>query len=119
MAKSWIDRLRGRRSRLDRRRRIGWLGRIDGVEKPALLVGLGMVLYRAWKAGDPAEGQRDGRWRGIFRRWRRRLEKSLRLGRRDGQGGASLPKQEVPDGAAGAAQRGEREHQSRLRHPPS
>jgi len=58
MANSWKTRFRrARGGRLSR-----WLGRIDGVEKPALLVGLGMVLFRVWKAGDPSLSRAD-RWR--------------------------------------------------------
>jgi hypothetical protein len=77
MAKSWMDRLRLRRSKIGRRKRVGWLGRIDGVERPALLLGLGVVLYRAWKAGDPATSERAGRWRVTLRRWRQHIESSL------------------------------------------
>ena len=42
MAKSWKKRLR-------RGRLATWLGRIEGVEKPALLVGIGLLLYRVWR----------------------------------------------------------------------
>jgi hypothetical protein len=82
MAKSWMDRLRLRRSKIGRRKRVGWLGRIDGVERPALLLGLGMVLYRVWKAGDPSVNDRGGRWRVTLRRWRQQLESSLGMSRR-------------------------------------
>jgi hypothetical protein len=77
MAKSWMDRLRLRRRKIGRRKRVGWLGRIDGVERPALLLGLGMVLYRVWKAGDPATRDRGGRWRVTLRRWRQQVESRL------------------------------------------
>ena len=42
MAKSW-------RKRLRRGRLASWLGRIEGVERPALLVGIGLLLYRVWR----------------------------------------------------------------------
>ena len=119
MAKNWIDRLRGRMGRrrgVGRRRPVSWLGRIDGVEKPALLVGFGMLLYRAWKLGEP--GAKPGsRWRGALRSLRGRIERSL------GRGSSTPPlgsaQQEVPDGATGATQRGQRQHQSRPGHPPA
>jgi hypothetical protein len=41
MAKSWRKRAA--------RRVLGWLGRIDGVEKPVILLGFGLLLYRAWR----------------------------------------------------------------------
>lgn len=114
MAKSWRKHLRwGRAGLLSR-----WLGRIDGVEKPALLVGLGVVLFRAWKAGDPTLS-RSERWRQALRRWRQRWDASVdrvvRAGRdhRDGD----LAQQEIPDRAPGAAQGGDREQQPDLRHP--
>lgn len=115
MAKSWRTRFRrGRGGRLSR-----WLGRIDGVEKPALLVGLGVVLFRVWKAGDPALSRRD-RWRQVLRRWRQRWAAGIdRVVSGDRRGGDDdLAQQEVPDRAPGAAQRGEREQQPGLRHPP-
>src|SRR5438105_15180389 len=120
MAKSWIDHLRWRlstRRKFGRRRREGWLGRIDGVEKPALLVGFGMLLYRAWKAGEP--GTKPGsRWRGVLRRLRRRIEQLSR------DAGVTPPppppsaQEQVPERATRSAQRGEREEEARLRHPP-
>jgi hypothetical protein len=122
MSKSWVERLRGRlgkgRAR-GRRRPVGWLSRIDGVEKPALLVGLGMVLYRAWKLGEPG-AQPGSRWRRTFRRWRQQLEQSLGRIRAEAAGStdSGSAQEKVPDGAAGAAQRGQREHDPRLGHPP-
>ena len=115
MAKSWTKRFRrGRGGRLSR-----WLGRIDGVEKPALLVGLGMVLFRVWKAGDPTLSRGD-RWRQVLHRWRQRLQASVqRAVRGEGHGSdGDLAQQKVPDRAPGAAQGGDREQQSGLRHPP-
>ena len=41
MAKSWKKRMS--------RRLLGWLGHIEGVEKPAILVGLGVLLFRTWR----------------------------------------------------------------------
>jgi hypothetical protein len=114
MANSWKTRFRRRRGgRLSR-----WLGRIDGVEKPALLVGLGMVLFRVWKAGDPALSRRD-RWRQAVRRWRQRWDAGVARVVRGHQASSDgdLAQQEVPDGAAGAAKRGDREHQPGLGNP--
>jgi hypothetical protein len=71
MAKGWAKRLR--------RGRLGWLGRIDGVEKPALLVGLGLVLYRVWRSGDPGRASAS-RWRAAVARVRQQI--SHRLARR-------------------------------------
>ena len=70
MTKGWAKRLR--------RGRLGWLGRIEGVEKPALLVGLGLVLYRVWRAGDPGRAAAS-RWRGALARVRQQI--GYRLGR--------------------------------------
>ena len=124
MASSWKKRLR--------RGRVGWLGRIDGVEKPALLVGLGLVLYRVWKAGEPGVTT-SGRWRQTLRRWRHQIEHTLaRVARGDDHPRESdeaadeasdeasdqaSAKQEVPDGPAGAAQRDQRQEQAGLGHP--
>ncbi len=65
-----------------RRRRQGhlaWLCRIEGVEKPALLLGFGMVLYRVWRSGDndndPSPTLKD-RWRVVVDRVRRKRESS-------------------------------------------
>jgi hypothetical protein len=67
MAKGWRQRLsRGSRGRF------GWLGRIEGVEKPAFLVGLGLILYRVWRAGDPNQPVKSG-WRSVIARVRRHL----------------------------------------------
>lgn len=70
---------------LRRRRRghLGWLGRIEGVEKPALLLGFGMVLYRVWRSGENGSGPGPtlkDRWRVVVDRVRRKLESS-ELGR--------------------------------------
>jgi hypothetical protein len=65
MAKSWRKRLR--RGRLS-----SWLGRIEGVEKPALLVGIGLLLYRAWRNEDGRSNFKS-RWRGAIDRVRRRF----------------------------------------------
>jgi hypothetical protein len=115
MATSFRTRFRrGRGGRLSR-----WLGRIDGVEKPALLVGLGMVLFRVWKSGDPTLSRRD-RWRQIMHRWRQRWDASVARvvgGQRPG-GGEDLAQEEIPDRAPGAAEGSDREQQSGLRHPP-
>jgi hypothetical protein len=112
MASSWKKRLR--------RGRVGWLGRIDGVEKPALLVGLGLVLYRVWKAGEPGLAP-SGRWRQTLSRWRKGLEHSLgRIVRGDHQPDDPegwLPDQEVPDGPAGAAQGNQRQEKPAPGHP--
>jgi hypothetical protein len=54
MATGWRQRLR--------RGRLGWLGRIEGVEKPAILLGLGLVLYRVWRTRDPLRPRAKG-WR--------------------------------------------------------
>ena len=65
MAKSW-------RKRLRRGRLASWLGRIEGVEKPALLVGIGLLLYRAWRSDEPGSNFKS-RWRGAIARVRRRF----------------------------------------------
>lgn len=114
MAKSWSTHLRrGRAGRFSR-----WLGRIDGVEKPALLVGLGVVLFRVWKAGDPSLSRRE-RWQQALRRWRQRwdagVDRVVRVGHDHADG--DLAQQEIPDGAPGAGQGGDREQQSGLGHP--
>jgi hypothetical protein len=68
MLMSWMKRRR--------RGQLAWLGRIDGVEKPALLLGLGLVLYRAWRSGDngnaPTPALKD-RWRTLVDRVRRKI----------------------------------------------
>ena len=102
MVKTWMDRLRLRRSKIGRRRRVGWLSRIDGVERPALLVGLGMVLYRVWKAGDPAAAPHRSRWRVKLRGWRQRLESSLGISH-------PVPANEERPARAGAAAPGKRQ----------
>lgn len=115
MARSFKTRFRrGGGGRLSR-----WLGRIDGVEKPALLVGLGVVLFRVWKAGDPTLSRGD-RWRQLMHRWRQRWDASVARvvhGERPG-GGGGLAQQEIPDDAPGTAEGGDRQQQSGLRHPP-
>ena len=65
MAKSW-------RKRLRRGRLATWLGRIEGVEKPALLVGIGLLLYRAWR-NEERPIDLKSRWRGAIDRVRRRF----------------------------------------------
>lgn len=65
MAKSWKKRLR-------RGRLASWLGRIEGVEKPALLVGIGLVLYRAWR-NEERRIDLKTRWRGAIDSVRRRF----------------------------------------------
>jgi hypothetical protein len=65
MAKSWKKRLR-------RGRLASWLGRIEGVEKPALLVGIGLVLYRVWR-NEERRIDLKTRWRGAIDRVRRRF----------------------------------------------
>jgi hypothetical protein len=65
MAKGWKKRLR-------RGRLATWLGRIEGVEKPALLVGIGLLLYRVWR-NDERRIDLKGRWRGAIARVRRRF----------------------------------------------
>jgi hypothetical protein len=74
MLNSWMKRWRRGRTG---RGRTGWLARIDGVEKPALLLGLGLVLYRVWRnGGEPNATFRDrgralaDRTRGLKDRWR-------------------------------------------------
>jgi len=65
MAKSWKKRLR-------RGRLATWLGRIEGVERPALLVGIGLVLYRVWRNKERRVDLKT-RWRGAIDRVRRRF----------------------------------------------
>ena len=65
MAKSW-------RKRLRRGRLATWLGRIEGVERPALLVGIGLLLYRVWR-NEERPGALMTRWRGAVDRVRRRF----------------------------------------------
>jgi hypothetical protein len=65
MAKSWKKRLR-------RGRLASWLGRIEGVERPALLVGIGLLLFRAWRNEDRRMDLKT-RWRGAIDRMRRRF----------------------------------------------
>jgi hypothetical protein len=65
MAKSWTKRLR-------RGRLASWLGRIEGVEKPALLVGIGLLLYRVWR-NEERRSDLKTRWRGAIDRVRRRF----------------------------------------------
>ncbi len=68
MAKSWKKRLR-------RGRLATWLGRIEGVEKPALLLGIGLLLYRVWRNEERHTDLKGlkGRWRGAIDRVRRRF----------------------------------------------
>jgi hypothetical protein len=65
MAKSW-------RKRLRRGRLASWLSRIEGVERPALLVGIGLLLYRVWRHED-RQTDLKSRWRGAIDRVRRRF----------------------------------------------
>ena len=65
MAKSWKKRLR-------RGRLASWLGRIEGVEKPALLVGIGLLLFRVWR-NEERRVDLKTRWRGAINRVRRRF----------------------------------------------
>ena len=67
----------GWRKRLRRGGRFGWLGRIDGVEKPAILLGLGLVLYRVWRTGD-SERPVKGRLRAAFGRLRDQLSRRFK-----------------------------------------
>ena len=62
MLNSWMKRWR--------RGRTGWLGRIEGVEKPALLLGLGLVLYRVWRSGGEPNATLRDRGRGLADRSR-------------------------------------------------
>jgi hypothetical protein len=80
MAKGWATRLR--------RGRLGWLGRIDGVEKPALLMGIGLVLYRVWRSGDPGRASAS-RWRTAVARVRQQI--GHRFGRRRADPSESPP----------------------------
>lgn len=68
MAKGW-------RKRLRRGRLATWLGRIEGVEKPALLVGIGLLLYRVWRNDERRVDIKGlkGSWRGAIDRVRRRF----------------------------------------------
>lgn len=70
MPNRWMKRLRLRRAG---RGRIGWLSRIEGVEKPALLVGLGLLLYRVWRNGGEPKANGDERKRAFKDRWRAAL----------------------------------------------
>ena len=65
MAKSW-------RKRLRRGRLAAWLGRIEGVEKPALLLGFGLLLYRAWRNEERGLDLKS-RWQGAVDRVRKRF----------------------------------------------
>jgi len=65
MARSW-------RKRLRRGRLATWLGRIEGVERPALLVGIGLLLYRVWR-NEERRSDLKSRWRGAIDRVRRRF----------------------------------------------
>jgi hypothetical protein len=65
MAKSW-------RKRLRRGRLASWLSRIEGVERPALLVGIGLLLYRVWRH-EERRSDLKSRWRGAIDRVRRRF----------------------------------------------
>jgi hypothetical protein len=66
MAKSWRKRAT--------RRVLGWLGRIEGMEKPAILIGFGLLLYRVWR-GDKLD--RKVQQRPILGRVRERLSRAL------------------------------------------
>ncbi len=65
MAKRW-------RKRLRRGRLASWLGRIEGVEKPALLVGFGLLLYRAWRS-EERKFDLKTRWHSAVARVRKRF----------------------------------------------
>jgi len=88
MAKSWTKRFR-------RGRLATWLGRIEGVEKPALLVGIGLLLYRAWRSED---GRFDlkGRWRGAVDRMRRRFVDRAEAASEAGSSNSTTPSSPVP-----------------------
>jgi hypothetical protein len=65
MAKTW-------RKRLRRGRLASWLGRIEGVEKPALLLGFGLLLYRAWR-NEERRFDFKTRWQTVVGRLRKRF----------------------------------------------
>jgi hypothetical protein len=68
MAKSWRKRAT--------RRVLGWLGRIEGVEKPAILIGFGLLLYRVWRGGK-LDRKVQPPQRPILGRVRERLSRAL------------------------------------------
>lgn len=130
MAKGWKKSLRRSRGWLGRRfgglkrRRVGWLERIEGVEKPALLFGLGMVLFRAWRAGEPGGAPTARYWVKALRRWRERVGHHIGRSYRGATtsesaapAGATSTHEEVPDRSAGAAQGSDGQQQPGLGHP--
>jgi hypothetical protein len=48
------------------------LGRIEGVEKPALLLGIGLLLYRVWR-NEERRSDFKSRWQGAIDRVRKRF----------------------------------------------
>ena len=88
MAKSW-------RKRLRRGRLATWLGRIEGVEKPALLVGIGLLLYRAWRNEDRPMDLKS-RWRGAIDRVRRRFGKRSERANGAAVSNSTTPSSPVP-----------------------
>lgn len=86
MAKSWKKRLR-------RGRLASWLGRIEGVEKPALLVGFGLLLYRVWR-NEERRIDLKTRWRGAIERVRRRFGDRSQIA--DGANGAPASNSKTP-----------------------
>jgi hypothetical protein len=69
MAKSWRKRAT--------KRFWGWMGRIEGVEKPAILAAFGLILFRAWRGRKSDPAVRAARGTGnAFRRMRDRLSRA-------------------------------------------
>ena len=70
MAKSWRKRAT--------KRLFGWMGRIEGVEKPAILVAFGLILFRAWQGRktDPAAVRASGGARDVIHRMKDRLSRA-------------------------------------------
>ena len=88
MAKSW-------RKRLRRGRLASWLGRIEGVERPALLVGIGLLLYRVWRHEDRRSDLKS-RWRGAIDRVRRRFGGRSETANGTTTGSTTTPSSPVP-----------------------
>jgi hypothetical protein len=87
----------GWRKRLRRGRLATWLGRIEGVEKPALLVGIGLLLYRVWRNDERRVDIKGlkGSWRGAIDRVRRRFAE--RSSARNGAAsGTTTPPSTIP-----------------------
>jgi len=88
MAKSW-------RKRLRRGRLASWLSRIEGVERPALLVGIGLLLYRVWRHEDRRSDLKS-RWRGAIDRMRRRFGGRSETANGTTNGSTTTPSSPVP-----------------------